>query len=169
MFRRGPQRRIAFPDPQRRVIEQLIRYHLRPGQYEASWTDSAVRRFHRETEPFLRDLLDLGRADITSQRPGKRARCLRKISELAQRIDALAREDAKPKPLPAGLGSLLMTGLELPPGKHIGDLRKRLEALFEVGELEGGQEAAYYLEQVRTRDLLDGIEIQPPRGFAKEV
>ena len=101
MFRRGPVKRIGFPEDVRTTIEALILFHLRPGQYEPGWTDSAVRRFHRETEPFLRDLLDLGRADITSKRPGKRAACLRSIHALAERIEALAAEDAKPKPLPA--------------------------------------------------------------------
>lgn len=165
MFRRGPARRIAFPDPDREMIEELIRHHLRPGQYEPSWTDSAVRRFARETAPFLRDLLDLGRADITSKRPGKRAACLRSIHALDERIEALAAEDAKPKPLPPGLGNLLMSGLGLPPGKHLGDLRKRLEALFEAGDVLGGQPAEYYLDVVRERDLMDGIEIRPPRGY----
>jgi len=165
MFRRGPVKRIGFPEDVRTTIEALILFHLRPGQYEPGWTDSAVRRFHRETEPFLRDLLDLGRADITSKRPGKRAACLRSIHALAERIEALAAEDAKPKPLPAGLGNLLMSGLELPPGKHLGDLRKKLEALYEAGEVLGGQPAEYYLDVVRERSLMDDIEIRPPRGF----
>ncbi len=165
MFRRGPAKRIRFPEPERETIVELIRHHLRPGQYEPGWTDSAVRRFHREMEPFLTDLLDLGRADITSKRPGKRAACLRSIHALATRIDELAAEDAKPKPLPPGLGNLLMSGLSLPPGKHLGDLRKRLVTLYEAGELLGGQPAEYYLEVVRERDLMNGIEIQPPRGF----
>ncbi|MEM6291174.1 MAG: HD domain-containing protein [Myxococcota bacterium] len=165
MFRRGPAKRIAFPDAERETIIELIRHHLRPGQYEPGWTDSAVRRFHREMEPFLTDLLDLGRADITSKRPGKRASCLRSIHALATRIEELAAEDAKPKPLPAGLGNLLMSGLSLPPGKHLGDLRKRLVALYEAGDLLGGQPAEYYLDVVRERDLMNGIEIQKPRGF----
>lgn len=165
MFRRGPAKRICFPEPDRKTIELLIRYHLRPGQYEPSWTDSAVRRFHKEMEPFLRDLLDLGRADVTSKRPGKRARCLQSMSDLSKRIDALVAEDARPKPLPPGLGNELMSGLKLPPGKHIGDIRKKLEALFESGEIEGGQPFAYYVEQVQRRNLLEGVEIRPPRGF----
>ena len=165
MFRRGVTKRIGFPEPEREQIELLIRHHLRAGQYDGSWTDSAVRRFHKEMEPFLVDLLDLSRADVTSKRPGKRQRCLRMISELAKRMETLATEDAKPKPLPAGLGNELMKGLELPPGRHIGILRKRLEALYEAGELEGGREPAYYLEVVQTRALLEGVQIQPPRGF----
>jgi poly(A) polymerase len=165
MFRRGPARRIGFPREERTLIEELIRHHLRPGQYDGSWTDAAVRRFHRDMEPFLRDLLDLGRADVTSKRPGKRARCLRCISELAKRIRDLAEEDGKPKPLPAGLGNALMEGLGLPPGKHIGELRQRLQGLFEAGKLEGAREAEYYLDAVRTLGLLEGIEIRPPRGY----
>lgn len=165
MFRRGVTRRIAFPDGVRERVELLVRHHLRAGQYDGSWTDSAVRRFHREMEPFLQDLLDLSRADVTSKRPGKRMRCLRLISELQTRIEALVEEDRKPKPLPPGLGNLLMTGLSLPPGKHIGELRDRLQALVEAGEIEGGQPAEAYLDIVRERDLLEGLAIRPPRGF----
>lgn len=166
MFRRGPARAIGFPEAERERIELLILHHLRSGQYEPSWSDSAVRRFHREMEPFLGDLLDLSRADVTSKRPGKRARCLRSIKELELRIEALAKEDAKPKPLPAGLGNELMRALSLPPGKHLAELRQRLEALCEAGEIEGGREASYYVEQAQTRDLMDGITIRTPRGIA---
>ena len=162
MFLRGPARRLAFPTELRERIAVLIRWHLRPGQYDGTWTDAAVRRFAREVGPAMSDLLNLSRADITSQRPGRRKRCLRKISELGKRIRELEAADNQPKPLPPGLGNDLMTALELPPGKHIGILRERLQQLFEDRELEGGREAAYYVEQVRARDLLAGVEIQLP-------
>lgn len=164
MFRRTVGKRIAFPQDVADQVHLLILYHLRPGQYQRSWTDSAVRRFARETEPVLGQLLNLGRADVTSRRPGKRKACLRSISELSRRIRELEEEAAKVKPLPSGLGSLLMSELALPPGKHIGVLRKRLEALHEAGTIEGGQDAAYYLDKVREHALLEGIEIRPPRG-----
>lgn len=165
MFRRGVVKRIGFPDAERELVEELIRHHLRAGQYDGTWTDAAVRRFHREMAPFLRDLLDLSRADVTSRRPGKRMRCLKMIHELENRIDALAAEDAKPKALPPGLGNTLMEELSLPPGKHLAQLRDRLAALCEAGELEGGRDAAYYLQAVRERNLLEGIELRPPRGW----
>jgi poly(A) polymerase len=165
MFRRGPVQRIGFPPELRERVELLVLHHLRPGQYDGSWTDSAVRRFHREMEPFLGDLLDLSRADVTSKRPGKRARCLRMIKELEQRMEALAQEDARPKPLPPGLGNLLMGALALPPGKHLAELRARLEALCSEGRIEGGREPEYYVAVVREQGLLDGLEIRPPRGL----
>jgi poly(A) polymerase len=153
MFLRGPAQRIGFPAEERDAIAALIRFHLRPGQYEASWTDSAVRRFAREVAPVLTDLLNLSRADVTSKRPGKRKRSLREISELGRRIRVLEAEDHKPKPLPAGLGHALMAALGLRPGPEIGQLRARLQALFEAGEIEGGREPEYYVEQVRARGL----------------
>lgn len=169
MFRRGPARKIGFPEPLRSRVEDLIRYHLRPGQYETSWTDSAVRRFDKEMGDCLKDLLDLSRADITSKRPGKRKACLRNIHSLWTRIEAVRELDDKPQPLPPGLGNILMSGLDLPPGKHLADLRERLEALCEAGELEGGRDADYYLDAVRSRALLDGIDIRMPRGFKHQA
>lgn len=163
MFARGPARRIGFPPALRERVAALIRWHLRPGQYEPSWTDSAVRRFAREVGPALDDLLNLSRADVTSKRPGQRKRCLRLISELSRRIRLLEAEDVRPKPLPSGLGAHLMAAFELPPGKHIGILRARLQNMFEAGTLEGGREPGYYVERVIAEDLLADIEIQDAR------
>ena len=81
-------RRLRFDKPVKHKLKFLILHHLRPNQYDGSWTDSAVRRFGRELEAHLQDLLDLSRADITSARPGKRAAGLRQISDLSERIVA---------------------------------------------------------------------------------
>jgi poly(A) polymerase len=166
MFRRGPARRIGFPPELRERVELLILHHLRGGQYDGSWTDAAVRRFAHEMGPALTDLLDLSRADVTSKRPGRRQKCMSLISELARRIREIADADARVPPLPPGLGNLLMEALALPPGKHIGELRARLEAMCESGELEARQPPAYYVEAARTRDLIAGIPVVPPRGRA---
>ena len=88
-------RRFGFDKPMKQKLRFLILHHLRPNQYEAAWTDSAVRRFDREMQEHLTDLLDLSRADITSARPGKRQDALRNITELAARIQTLREEDAK--------------------------------------------------------------------------
>ena len=138
-------RRLGFAKPDRQKIKFLILHHLRPNQYDGSWTDAAVRRFDRELNAHLIDLLDLSRADITSARPGKRQAGLRSISELQTRIFALREEDAIQPPLPTGIGSVIMEKFGLPPSKQIGDLKHALEAAVEKGELEPRREAEYYL------------------------
>jgi poly(A) polymerase len=141
-------RRFRFDKPVRSQIHFLILHHLRANQYDGSWTDAAVRRFDREMQVGLTDLLDLSRADITSARPGKRQNALRNISDLAARIETLREEDAKVPPLPTGIGNVMMEKFALPPSKQIGDLKKALELAVESGELEPRRDADYYLEFV---------------------
>jgi poly(A) polymerase len=118
----------------------LILYHLRGGQYDGSWTDAAVRRFAHEMGPVLTDLLDLSRADVTSKRPGKRQKCLGLISELSP-ADPRDRGARRPRAAAAARARQPADeALALPPGKHIGELRARLEALCEDGEIEARQE-----------------------------
>ena len=163
MFRRGPAKKIDFPEDVGPRVEFLILHHLRPGQYAPSWSDAAVRRFTKEMGDGLKDLLDLGRADVTSRRPGKRRACLRQISSLSVRIRELEARDATPRPLPAGLGGHLMERFDLPPGKHLAHLRERLQALCLEGDLEHDRDASYYAEAVERLNLLDGLEIQDGR------
>ena len=141
-------RRFRFDKPMKQKLQFLILHHLRPNQYEAAWTDAAVRRFDREMEEHLTDLLDLSRADITSARPGKRQNALRNISELATRIQTLREEDAKVPPLPTGIGNVIMEHFGLPPSRQIGDLKRALEDAVESGELEARRDAEYYLAHV---------------------
>jgi poly(A) polymerase len=142
------QKRFNFERGTKHKLRWLILHHLRPGQYESSWTDSAVRRFGRELDEHLQDLLDLSRADITSARPGKRQAALQNISELQQRIAKLREEDAIQPPLPTGIGNVIMEHFGLPPSRQIGDLKKELERLVDSGELEARRESEYYLAYV---------------------
>jgi poly(A) polymerase len=141
-------RRFAFDKPTKQALRFLILHHLRPNQYESTWTDSAVRRFDRELNAHLTDLLDLSRADITSARPGKRQAGLRAISELSARIQNLREIDATLPALPTGIGNVVMEHFGLPPSRQIGDLKRALEEAVERGELEPRRESAYYLEYV---------------------
>ena len=142
------QKRFSFDRATKHKLRFLILHHLRPGQYETSWTDSAVRRFDRELTEHLQDLLDLSRADITSARPGKRQAALQSISHLQERIMRLREEDAIQPPLPTGIGNVIMTHFGLAPSRQIGELKKELERLVESGELESRREADYYLAHV---------------------
>ena len=151
-------RRLPFDRDMARKVRFLIKHHLRSNQYSDHWTDSAVRRFAREMEEHLVDLLDLSRADITSKRPGRRQALLRQISELQARIERLREADAVLPPLPAGIGNALMTHFNLPPSRRVGELKRMLEEAIEKGELEARREDAYYLEWLAPRLTADGSE-----------
>lgn len=145
MFRRKTAKRLGFEGELGERIHFLILHHLRPSQYDAGWTDSAVRRFHQQMGEGLTDLLDLSRADITTKRPEKRKRGVRNIADLKKRIETLAEVDAKPKPLPKGLGKAVMERFGVPPSKQLGDLMKALEKTVEDGELEVQGDFEHYL------------------------
>lgn len=138
-------------------VRFLILHHLRAAQYEPGWTDSAVRRFAREMGCYLDDLLCLSRADITTKRPEKKRKGLNQIEELAERIRMLAAEDAVIPPLPKGVGDEIMKAFGLPPSRLIGDLKKKLEAAVEAGEMQGHQPSEYYVEIVRADRARYGI------------
>jgi poly(A) polymerase len=145
MYRKRVRKRLGFEGHLDERIHFLILYHLRASQYDRGWTDSAVRRFAREMDAGLTDLLDLSRADITTKRPERRKRGLRQISELSGRIAKLLAEDAKQPPLPKGVGDAIMKHFGLPPSRRIGDLKKQLEAEAEAGRIEAGQDSDYYV------------------------
>jgi poly(A) polymerase len=151
MFRRRVGKRLGMSGELFDRVHYLILYHLRASQYEASWTDSAVRRFAREMGDGLKDLLDLSRADITTKRPERKKRGLRQISELSDRIEALAQEDAKVPPLPKGLGNAIMEHFKLPASKRIGELRDLLAREVDAGTLEARREPEHYLAWLAQR------------------
>jgi poly(A) polymerase len=149
--------RFGFARDERQTIRFLVKHHLRTNQYSDQWTDSAVRRFHREMGPHMTDLLDLSRADITSKRPGRRKQLLEQISALADRVHHLAEEDAKQPPLPGGVGNAIMDAFELPPSRLIGDLKRALETSIERGELEARREDAYYVAHLARTGLVPDV------------
>jgi len=130
----------------REEVRFLILHHLRAAQYDASWTDSAVRRFAKEMGPYLDDLLCLSRADITTKRPEKKRRGLRQIDELAERVRAVVEEDAKVPPLPKGLGTAISDRFGIPPSPILGQIMRALTTAVESGEIAPQQSADAYLD-----------------------
>jgi poly(A) polymerase len=150
--------RFAFSRDERQTIRFLVKHHLRTNQYSDQWTDSAVRRFHREMAAHMTDLLDLSRADITSKRPGRRKQLLEQIGALADRVHQLAEADAKLPPLPSGVGNAIMAAFEIPPSRLIGDLKRALEQAIEGGELEPRREDPYYVAYLARQGLVPGVD-----------
>ena len=78
------------------------------------------------------------------------------ISALADRIDALAADDAKGPNLPKGLGDAIIERFSIAPSKFLGDLMKALNAKVEASELERQRDFDYYLQWLAESGLLDG-------------
>jgi len=126
-------RRLGAARELSEAVMLLVALHLRANSYEDSWTDSAVRRLDREAGEQLERLLALSRADVTSARREAVERALRRVDALEARIAAVRTQDVKPEsPLD---GHALMTLFARPPGRWIGVIKDRLEAMVEAGEL----------------------------------
>ncbi len=157
MFDRMQRRSSLFKGDEKlsSQVRFLILHHLRASQYDASWTDSAVRRFAREMGNGLCDLLDLSRADITTKRPERKRRGLESISELALRVRTIQEMDAKVPPLPKGVGTALSARFNIPPSPRLGELMKMLKSAVEDGRIDAQREADYYLDWVVAEKLIE--------------
>ena len=151
-------KRLPFEPQEKTKIRFLIAEHLRCAQYSRAWTDSAVRRFAKDMEPYCKDLLNLSRADITSKIPGKRQTLLQGIHDLEQRIKSLKEQDEQPALLPKGFGASIMKEFNLPPSKKIGLIKEAVEGLIERNELQKQQETDYYVDWLKSnRHIITAI------------
>jgi poly(A) polymerase len=148
MFDKMHRRLPLFADDEtlRSEVRFLILHHLRAAQYDASWTDSAVRRFAKEMGDHLDDLLCLSRADITTKRPEKKRRGLRQIDDLAARVLSIREEDAKVPLLPKGLGTSISDRFGIPPSPALGVIMRALMVAVESGEVPAQQPVDVYLD-----------------------
>ena len=122
----------------RDTIEQvgkLVAMHQRANSYEDDWTDGAVRRFIREADEVLEDLLDLSAADVTSRRQERRRAADARVSALRERIERIRAEEEVEKLASPLDGNELMALFDRPPGAWIKPVKDRWLAAVLDGEL----------------------------------
>ncbi len=121
-----------------KAVGRIVELHGRPGTYDRSWTDSAVRRLMLDAGDELNDLLDLAAADVTSARPARQQAAAQRIAGMRAHIARLETErelDQWKSPLD---GDELMQLLNRPPGRWIGEVKEHLRELVLDGALEPG-------------------------------
>lgn len=134
-------RRLRYSNDIVEPVVKLVRLHMRPGEYDYSWSDAAVRRLVRDANGLLHDLLTLVRADIAASNP---AFPKADIDALEQRIQLLlSREDVPRLDSPLS-GSEIMQILGIPPGKLVGEckeflLNEVIEGRLAPGDKEGAK------------------------------
>ena len=119
----------------RSTVRTLVELHGRPAAYEASWTDSALRRLALDAGDAWDDLLDLAGADVTSGRERKRIEAARRVTDLRERFQAL-QEQTELSRLESPLdGNDLMQLFDQPPGPWIKRIKEHLRELVIDGDL----------------------------------
>jgi putative nucleotidyltransferase with HDIG domain len=88
---------LRYSDEIIKAVMILVKNHMRGHAYDEgnndNWTDSAVRRYVLESQPYTNELLDLTMADITPKTDGKRQLKVEKIKKLKERIKLLNEQD----------------------------------------------------------------------------
>ncbi|MGC8784424.1 MAG: CCA tRNA nucleotidyltransferase [Armatimonadota bacterium] len=113
-------RRLRYSNDIIESVVKLVRLHMRPGEYDYSWSDAAVRRLIRDVDGLLDELLTLVRADIAASNP---AFPKSDIDALEQRIRVLtSREDVQKLDSPLS-GREIMEILGIPAGKQVGECK----------------------------------------------
>ncbi len=113
---------LRYPNDLTDDVATLVELHLRfHGYGTGEWTDSAVRRYVRDSGDQLVRLHKLTRADSTT-RNRKRAMALqRAYDDLEMRIAKLSEEEELASIRPDLDGKQIMDILEIPPGPAVGE------------------------------------------------
>jgi poly(A) polymerase len=112
---------LRFPKEITQDVAELVELHLRfHGFAGGEWTDSAVRRYVRDAGPLLERLHRLTRADCTTRNKRKAAALSAAYDRLEARIEVLAEQEELAAVRPDLDGNQIMTILDLPPGRDVG-------------------------------------------------
>jgi poly(A) polymerase len=105
------------------------------------WTDSAVRRFVRDADGLLDELVELTRCDCTTRNQRKAQTLARRMDELEARIGELAEQEQLKSIRPDLDGRDVMEHLGIAPGRVVGEaMAFLLEVRLDEGPL--GRDAA---------------------------
>jgi poly(A) polymerase len=143
---RKAMQRLAYPKDDIDAVAHLVASHMRPYGYAASrepWSDSAVRRFIRDTYLSRGDkelanvetLLKLARADITGSAPRRRRMVEESWRSLKSRVDEIRALDAVERLKSPLDGNELMEHFGWSPGRWIKHIKDYLENEVVEGRL----------------------------------
>lgn len=138
---RDRMRALKYSSDDVEAVSRLVFLHLRFHTYKMGWTDSAVRRFVRDADDLLDELIELTRCDCTTRNERKARQLAERMDELEARIEQLRASEELAAIRPDLDGNEIMEYLQLSPGRDVGDaLDFLLELRLEEGPL--GKEIA---------------------------
>ncbi len=161
---RRAMKRLAYPKDDIDAVAHLVAHHMRPMGYAVGrdpWSDSAVRRFVRDTHLARGDrelanvdlLLKLARADITGSAPRRRHVAEESWRSLKSRVDEVRAEDSIEKLTSPLDGNELMEHFGRGPGRWIKPVKTYLEGEVIEGRLaQDDKEKAWQLAEAFARE-----------------
>ncbi len=161
---RRAMRRLAYPKDDTDAVAHLVANHMRPMSYAVGrdpWTDSAVRRFIRDTHlerggrelANVDTLLRLARADITGSAPRRRRVAEESWRSLYERVNAVRKQDEIEKLRSPLTGDDLMQRFGRGPGRWIKPIKDYLENEVVEGRLaQDDKERAWELAEAYVRE-----------------
>lgn len=139
-------RRFRFDNDTTKLVSHLLRHHGREHDYDSSWSDADVRRFVRQADPYVEQMLDFGRARVVVADDRREEDLLEAIDRLEARIEELEEEGTLRPELPSGIGHAVIDAFDLQPSPLIGELKSWLEEEIIEDRLENRRKARYYVE-----------------------
>lgn len=159
---------LRYPNDVVEAVGDLIFLHHRFHTYGLGWSDSAVRRYVRDAGALLEPLNTLVRADCTTRRADKAKRLTARMTELEERIAALAAEEELHKMRPALDGTQIGAYLGVPPSREIGEAwRFLLEQRIEHGVLSEDEAYRELDRWARQQGIEPAGERVPPKPKKK--
>ena len=131
--------RLRFSSSQIAKTAFLISMHLRVGEYDEQWSDSAVRRLIRDAGDHLEDLIRLTAADKAAGNPETSRVDLEAFRERVRRIREKLAGQKMASPLD---GREIIETLGIEPGPRVGAIKAYLESQIIEGNLLPGDKAA---------------------------
>jgi poly(A) polymerase len=155
LWSKAARRSTLFTADEVARVHSIIRFLGHVEQYEAAWTDAAVRRLALELGGLTDDVLALARADCSTRNSTKRRAAQRRCHDLKVRFIEVKLKDAIPPALPTGLGDAIMVRLGIDPqtrtpaqNLEMGRLTRALKAMVEAGELPRSGEISLYMDKL---------------------
>ncbi|MSV43288.1 MAG: CCA tRNA nucleotidyltransferase [Actinobacteria bacterium] len=151
---------LRFPNDITDEVSLLVELHLRfHGYGDGDWTDSAVRRYVRDSGAQLARLHKLTRADCTTRNRRKAEKLASTYDGLEERIERLSAQEELDSIRPALDGNAIMAILGISPGREVGQAYSHLlELRLDHGPMSEDQAAA----ELRAWWAARGPALPPP-------
>jgi len=144
--------RLRFSNREIRLVELLVKYHLRPTQmsFEGLPTRRAIYRYFRDTGEAGIDLLFLSLADHLAARglTLDRQQWQAHTQTTAEVLNRYFDEESPPPPSRLIDGHDVMSVFGLSPGPRVGELLEAAREAQAAGEITGRQQALDYVKRL---------------------